>query len=310
MAKIPKDMIYTPGGPRTPDHVHTVGPDEFVAADAAGKYSVAHKLRPDVARTRQLLSTGLYAITPGGIRPKSMIHVVQPDEVVRPDGTRLKRFNLKTETFVEPPGADFEPPMLPGLGGGWITYGFYVEPAANVVRSMTTTWTVPPEPSREDGQLIYLFNGLQDSPVTQILQPVLQWGKSRAGGGNSWALASWLVTGSGDAFRTQITEVQPGTVLTGLMRMVSLHATWSFWVCEFVGFSDTRLTVNVTGQLVMPVVTLEAYTVQECRDYPATSMTSMRAIGVNTAAGALATGFEAVDSVKKLKNDFRLLILI
>ena len=106
------------------------------------------------------------------------------------------------------------------------------------------------------------------------------------------------MTSSGDAFRTQtLVEVQPGTVLTGVMRMLSLHATWSFWVCEFVGFPDTALSVNVTGQLVMPVQTLEAYTVQECRDYPATSMTSMRAIGVNTATAALATSFSAVDGV-------------
>ena len=91
--------------------------------------------------------------------------------------------------------------MLPGLGSGWITYGDYTEAAASVIRSMTTTWTVPPEPSREDSQLIYLFNGTQDSPVTQILQPVLQWGDSPAGGGDGWALASSLVTSSGDAFR-------------------------------------------------------------------------------------------------------------
>jgi len=296
--KTRQDMIYTPGGPRTPDHVHTVGPDEYVAANAAGQYSIAHRLLPDAARTRQLLSTGLYAITPGGIRPKSMIHLVQPHEVVRHDGTRLKRFDTRTDRFIEPPPVDFEPPNLPGLGSGWITYAWYAEPAANVIRSMTTTWTVPPEPSREDGQLLYLFNGLQDSPVTQILQPVLQWGKSRAGGGNSWGLASWLVTSSGDAFRTMLVEVQPGTVVTGVMRMLSLHPTWSFWICEFVGFPDTNLSVNVTGQLVMPVITLEAYTVTECRDYPATMMTSMRAIGVNTATGALATSFAAVDGVQ------------
>ena len=163
---------------------------------------------------------------------------------------------------------------------------------------MTTTWTVPPEPSREDDQLLYLFNGLQDSPVTQILQPVLQWGRSPAGGGNSWALASWLVTAAGDAFRTQkLVEVQPGTVITGLMKLLSVHPTFSFWICEFVGFPDTALSVNVTGQLVMPVQTLETYTVKDCRDYPATLVTSMRNISVNTKAAALGTGFTAVDRI-------------
>ena len=93
---------------------------------------------------------------------------------------------------------------------------------------MTTTWTVPPEPIAEDGQLLYLFNGLQDSPVTQILQPVLQRGKSPAGGGNSWALASWLVSNS-DAFRTQtLVAANPGDVLTGVMKLMTQHTTFAF----------------------------------------------------------------------------------
>ena len=301
MATTPQDpnqpqpeRVHTPGGPRRPDQMHEVGAGQMVTPDATGRYVVAHK-PPDLARTRQLLATGEYEITPGGIRHKSLIHLVQPHEVVRLDGERMKRFDTRTETFVEPAPAEHLP-ELPAPGSGWITYGAYTEPAANVIRSMTTTWTVPPEPTREDGQLLYLFNGLQDSPVTQILQPVLQWGTSPAGGGNSWALASWLVTAT-DVFRTQtLVEVPPGAVLTGVMRMVSLHPTWSFWICEFTGFADTTLSVNVAGQLVMPVQTLEAYTVTECRDYPATLMTSMRNIGVETQNGPLETGFSAFDS--------------
>ena len=288
------DVVFTPGGPRRADQVHAVGAGEMVTPGAAGQYTVARK-PPDLQRTRELLATGEYEITPGGLRPRSMIHLVQPHEVVRLDGARLKRFDTRTETFVEPPHVEGTP-ELPAPGSGWITFGAYTEPATNVIRSMTTTWTVPPEPPREDGQLLYLFNGLQDSPVTQILQPVLQWGNSPAGGGNSWALASWLVTAT-DTFRTQtLVEVQPGQVLTGVMKLVSLHPTWAFWTCEFTGFADTRLSVNVTGQLVMPVQTLEAYTVTECRDYPATLMTSMRDISVTTKDGAIATGFTAFDS--------------
>ncbi|MDQ2852221.1 MAG: hypothetical protein M3Y49_16125, partial [Actinomycetota bacterium] len=290
--------VYTPGGPRTPDQVHTVGADEIVAADEAGRYRVANRAALTAKRTRQLLATGDYGITPGGVRPNSMIHLVAPDEIVRHDGVQMRRFNTLTETFIDAPKVTLASPELPGLGSGWITYAAYTESAANVIRSMTTTWTVPPEPSTENGQLLYLFNGLQDNPVTQILQPVLQWGRSPAGGGTSWALASWLVGASGDAFRTQtLVQVQPGDVLTGVMKLVSTHPTYSFWTCEFVGLPDTRLSVNVTGQLVMPVQTLEAYTVTECRDYPPTLMTSMRNISVNTGSAALATGFAATDRV-------------
>ncbi|MBO1766110.1 hypothetical protein [Allobranchiibius sp. GilTou38] len=291
------ETVHTPGGPRPADDVHTVAPGEVVAADEGGRYRVAKRPPLTLRRTRALLATGDYAITPGGLRPKSMIHLVGPDEIVRPDSGRMKRFNTRTETFVEPPETTAEIAELPGLGSGWITYAAYTEASTNVIRSMTTTWTVPPEPIAEDGQLLYLFNGLQDSPVTQILQPVLQWGVSPAGGGNSWALASWLVVGT-NAFRTQtLVTVQPGDVLTGVMKLVSRHTTFDFWTCEFVGFPDTVLSVNVTGQLVMPVQTLETYTVAQCRDYPPTLMTSMRDISVNTDTGALTTAFAAYDAI-------------
>jgi hypothetical protein len=69
------DVVFTPGGPRRADQVHAVGPGEMVTPGAAGQYTVARK-PPDLQRTRELLATGEYAITPGGLRPKSMIHLV------------------------------------------------------------------------------------------------------------------------------------------------------------------------------------------------------------------------------------------
>src|SRR4051812_6609054 len=261
MAPSSSDLVITPGGPRTADHIHTVQSGDIVEADRSGRFKITRRKRPDLARTRELLSTGLYAITPGGIRPKSMIHVVQPGEVVRADRGVFKRFHLESETFIEPPPVGFDPPQLPGIGSGWLAAARYTEDSKNVIRTMRTTWTVPPEPTREDGQLIYIFNGLQDSPVTHILQPVLQWGVSRAGGGNNWSVASWFV-GSGDSFRTEAVEVQPGDVLTGLMKLVSNHSgNFFFYICEFEGIPATNLSINTPNQLVEPVQVLECYTV-------------------------------------------------
>jgi hypothetical protein len=296
MAPSTSDLVMTPGGPRTADHIHTVQSGDIVEADKSGRFRITHRKRPDLARTRELLSTGLYEITPGGIRPKSMIHEVQPGEVVRPDGGVFKRFHLQSETFIEPPPVGVDPPHLPGIGSGWLAAARYVEPSTNVIRSMRTTWTVPPEPTREDGQLIYIFNGLQDSPVTHILQPVLQWGVSRAGGGNNWSVASWFV-GSGDSFRTKAVEVQPGDVLTGLMKLLDDHAgNFFFYICEFEGIAATNLSINTTNQMVEPVQVLECYTVTECRDFPATLKTTMGSIDVSTANGSLALNFKSADA--------------
>jgi len=57
-------------------------------------------------------------------------------------------------------------------------------------------WTVPSNPS-DNGALIYLFNGIEPSNFSAILQPVLQYGSNGAFGGNYWVIASWYVGNSG-----------------------------------------------------------------------------------------------------------------
>ena len=291
-----KNIVTTPGGPRPAEKVHTVLPDNIVERDEFGNFKVMRKPL-GLAQTRQLLATGQYAITPGGIRPKSMIHTVQPGEIVDRDEIGFNRFDVGRNQFIPPPPLEVATPELPALGSGWITYAAYTEPATNIITFMTTTWVVPPEPTRHDSQLVYLFNGLQDNPVTHILQPVLQWGVSPDGGGNRWAVASWFVDSSGNAFKTPLVNVNPGDVLTGVMRMTSQSGGRFNYTCQFAGLAGTLLTVNNTNQLVMPVETLECYSMSECRDYPHTLLTSMRSISVNTATASLPLNFSAVNRV-------------
>ena len=82
-----------------------------------------------------------------------------------------------------------------------------------------TTWnfyqsyiTVPPEPRQKNEQTLYFWGGMQPASDDQVLQPVLQWGQSEAGGGNYWAFASWKVGNSG-AFHTPLMQVRTGDVL-------------------------------------------------------------------------------------------------
>ena len=297
MAEKPKDYVTTPGGPRPADHVHTVFPGNVVERDETGAFAVTRKRQADLAPTKQLLATGLYAITPGGIRPKSMIHTVEPGQIVDRDDKVFKRFDTRSAKFIAPPLVEVAPPQLPAIGSGWITFAAYTESAANVITFMTTTWVVPPAPKRQGDQLIYLFNGLQDSPVTHILQPVLQWGVSPDGGGKNWAVASWFVDSSGNAFQTPLVNVNEGDMLTGVMRLTGRTRGQFNYTCEFSGLATTVLRVHRTNQLVMPVETLECYSMTECRDYPAALFTSMRSISVNTSKSSLALNFGAVDSV-------------
>ena len=102
---------------------------------------------------------------------------------------------------------------------------------------------------------------------------------------------------SGNAFKSPLVNVSEGDVLTGIMQMIGNSDGRFNYTCEFSGLANTKLTVNNANQLVMPVETLEAYTIEECRDYPGTWLTSMRSISVNTVSGARTTSFSASNSV-------------
>jgi hypothetical protein len=114
---------------------------------------------------------------------------------------------------------DFREPAMsalefPALGSGWIAYTYWNNGTGKSITSFKTRWVVPPAPVNDDGQLIYLFNGIQNYGYNYgILQPVLQWGASPAGGGSYWAVASWYVTSLGAAFYTPAVKVNPGDTL-------------------------------------------------------------------------------------------------
>jgi hypothetical protein len=295
-------IVNTPGGPRAASLIQTVQPGQVVQQASSNTFNILRKPSTLTALHRELLATGEYAITPGGIRHKSTIHEVKPGEVVRPDNGVNKRFNVERQQFIDnnaPPAAPAS--ELPGLGSGWITYASYIEPAATRIREMWTTWTVPPPPTRQDGQLIYLFNGLQDIPVTQILQPVLQWGVSPDGGGNSWAVANWLVPASTTAptYKSPLVAVNPGDTLVGGMKLLDHHAGgFDFWISFFDNIPGANLSIYSYTQFVMPVEVLECYTLVECRDYPNALLTSMRNIDVRDSNGSLALSFVNTDQVK------------
>jgi hypothetical protein len=130
-----------------------------------------------------------------------------------------------------------------------------------------------------------------------ILQPVLQWGPSAAGGGQYWSVASWYVTGAGSAFHTNLIRVNPGDRLTGLMTMTSNAGGVFDYTSEFSGIANTTLTVQDVDELVWANQTLEAYSVAQCSDYPQTDRTLFSAIALTTTGGAASTVWGPTSSV-------------
>ncbi len=304
-----EDRVITPGGPRSPEMVHAVPPGAAVRMDAGGGAAVVSDAvavrdvqgdgatrQPSAGGAANALGRALrvtdvpaasdLVATPGGFRPRSMVHQVQPGEALQVTQDRVMLRNLETDN-VQEVALTSEPFEPLALGSGWITYAYWNNDTGTPVSWFTTTWQVPPAPATQDNQLIYLFNGLVNNGSNYgILQPVLQWGVSPAGGGPFWSIASWYVLSTGPAFHTTPIPVNPGDVLVGVMQLTGEANGMFSYTSEFQGIAGTTLPVQSIAQLVWCYQTLEAYTIDQCSDYPNTEFTALTAIGIATAGTA------------------------
>jgi hypothetical protein len=163
----------------------------------------------------------------------------------------------------------------PGTGNGWVEADQWDVPlsSSDNIDYMAGTWTVPSYPS-VNGALIYLFNGIEPSSGAWILQPVLQYGVSPAGGGNYWAIASWLVS-SHQAFHSPLETVYPGNSIFGYTQMTGTSGSTKYWTVEAQDKTSgaySWLSAYVSGQhwTWAYAGVLEAYNVTSCSQFPAT----------------------------------------
>jgi hypothetical protein len=224
-------------------------------------------------------------LTPGGYRPKSLVHEVGP-RGVRVDKGLLRRFDTSRNKWSQPLEFPVSPLDLPPLGSGWIAFASWQNGTGDPIASFATTWVVPAAPVTESGQTIFLFNGIQNSGENYgVLQPVLQWGSSNAGGGNFWIVSSWYVTYWGHAFYTPPVAVQEGDTLEGLITLRGSSASGFDYTCEFVGIPETRQEVSGVNELLWCVQAHEAYELRSCSDYPAAQKVTMGNVRLHTVTG-------------------------
>lgn len=237
-------------------------------------------------------------LTPGGFRHKSLVHHIDRDHEVHHSATSRRVRNIHTDQFRAIAEEAILPGQVPALGSGWICYTGWVNDTGSPITAFRSTWTVPPEPTTGGQQTIFLFNGIDPkNAATGILQPVLQWGASYAGGGQHWSIASWYVSGDGNAYHTDLTQVNVGDRLVGLMTLVGKQGDQFNYVCEFEGIAGTRLAVNSLPELVWCNETLEAYGVTQCSDYPAVDRTTFSSIDVQTIGGSANVRWDAETNV-------------
>jgi len=126
-------------------------------------------------------------------------------------------------------------------------------------------WTVPNYPPVDNGQILFYFNSLENNPVNDILQPVLQLNN----GVNGWTFAAWYGVGS-DYYEASPVSVNPGDQIIGIVELIS--GTW--YIGGYVnGNWVTELTVSNSevGEQYYTQWANENYNVEACDYLPSSN---------------------------------------
>lgn len=258
-------------------------------------------------------------LTPGGFRDKALVHNIAPNHGVALLATgefadhdfasnaltRVQTPPALTAQFAAhgPSGASASAGApagapVPALPAGWQTYAWW-DSGSQAITYFKTDWTVPPAPAASSGQTVFLFNGIQNTGANfGILQPVLQWGISAAGGGTYWAVASWYVTSSGHAFHSNLVRVNTGAKLVGIMTQTGVSGANHNYESTFQGIAHTTLPVANIAPLHWANETLEAYSMANCADFPNIADTPMSSIEIRIGAAHPKLHWMVVDAIK------------
>lgn len=224
-----------------------------------------------------------FVITPFGYYHPSCVNHLAKGEVLRQDIKAIEHANGTTTNIEqcayphyradgEKVVGDERAPQTPNISHAWIEYA-----------SITTTgaygqiygeWDVPPSPSTNDGQTVYLFNGLEDiNDVVTIIQPVLGWNSDYAG---AWSIAAWNCCVNGNVNEATPAHANPGDHLEGYVFMncaagTRVCSSWDIVIVDAQNgsFSELLDTSNYGQKFNWAFGgVLEVYNIAQCSDYP------------------------------------------
>jgi hypothetical protein len=159
---------------------------------------------------------------------------------------------------------------LASAPGGWVEASRWNSNES--IDDLWGYWTVPMNP-KQNGGLIYLFNGMVNTDGTWIVQPVLQYGKGAGGGGNNWVIASWIVGPNGFFFHSPLLSVNSGDTLLGYTVLRFYNARLAIWNVEAKDVTTGAIT-GIHAPNSQPKwpwaynVVLEAYSITSCDQFP------------------------------------------
>jgi len=245
--------------------------------------------------SRPAVVPGDYLITPFGYFHSSCVkHLAQGDEV-RQDEKTIRHKNGAFDNIQVCAFPHFKPSgekvigdergvKDPSIGHAWVEYGSTTTTTS--FSYLYANWNVPPAPSTNNGQTIYLFPGMEDyADVVTIIQPVLGWNSDYA---SAWGIASWNCCVSGTVFEAPPAPVNSGDVILGYMFDTCPSGTLSCASWDIVTWDKTNgkfselLNTSSFGQTFNWAFAgaLEVYNVVQCSNYPSSGSTSFYNLGL------------------------------
>jgi hypothetical protein len=237
-----------------------------------------------------------YIITPFGyFHPSCVAHLAKGDEV-RQDEKAIRHANGTSDNIHlcayphykadgEKVTGDERAVKDPTIGHAWVEYASTTT-ANSSYGELVAYWTVPPAPSTNDGQTVYLFPGMEDfKDIVTIIQPVLGWNSDYA---SAWGIASWNCCASGTVFEGTPAPVNSGDNILGYMFDTCAAGTLSCPTWDIVTWDLTSgnfselLNTSSQGQTFNWAFAgaLEVYNIVQCGDYPSNGSISFYNLGL------------------------------
>jgi hypothetical protein len=242
-----------------------------------------------------------FVVVPGGPVPKSNVHVVPEGATVHhtgsevhliaADGTIIHTATVSGKVpglakIASPTTSPSPTAPAAALSTGYVAYSYWQNNAASNIASFSTSFVVPPLPAVDDAQqIIYFWNGLVPNSFDAVLQPVLQYGETPAGGGDSWAVASWWLVGS-EVYCTSPAQVKPGETVTGVLTYTGNSTTGEYeWEAVFTGVPNSPIRISTTEVLDWAYEAMEIYQATGDSELPPAGSTMMQDISIVTLDG-------------------------
>jgi len=231
-------------------------------------------------------------LTPAGLRPASSVVQIPEGGSINISGNELQLLDA-SKNIIHSAQIDNTTKVRPETvpqESGWIAYANWYN-TGSPISYFTTNWPVPPVPATNHDQTIFLFNSIEPASGSAILQPVLQFGPSAAGGGSYWAVSTWYVGSA--TYYTPLVSVSVGQVLEGIIELTS--SSGSSFNYES-GFANIEGVIELSGsdELVWATETLESYGVTTGTDYPEGS-TVFSNINLDTTTGVPGISWAVAD---------------